>query len=135
VPNANLKVDKGNPTGHDVISLSSSDTVFCCSIRSGCKLATEENASPFGADRLVVGMAESDRKNLSRPVRRRLIVLGDGEGAGKNESTDRERMSVLSLCWSRLQGLRFDFGEPVRFKLRFEVVLIHLGTSVFSGCR
>jgi hypothetical protein len=29
VPNAKLKVDSGNPTGHGVIFLSSSDTVFC----------------------------------------------------------------------------------------------------------
>jgi hypothetical protein len=29
VPNTKLKVDSGNPTGHGVIFLSSSDTVFC----------------------------------------------------------------------------------------------------------
>ena len=29
VPNRKLKVDSGNPTGHGVIFLSSSDTVFC----------------------------------------------------------------------------------------------------------
>lgn len=29
VPNSKLKVDSGNPTGHGVIFLSSSDTVFC----------------------------------------------------------------------------------------------------------
>jgi hypothetical protein len=29
VPNTKLKVDGGNPTGHGVIFLSSSDTVFC----------------------------------------------------------------------------------------------------------
>ncbi len=29
VPNTKLKVDRGNPTGHGVIFLSSSDTVFC----------------------------------------------------------------------------------------------------------
>jgi len=29
VPNTKLKVDSGNPTGHGVIFLSTSDTVFC----------------------------------------------------------------------------------------------------------
>lgn len=29
VPNRKLKVDSGNPTGHGIIFLSSSDTVFC----------------------------------------------------------------------------------------------------------
>jgi hypothetical protein len=29
VPNAKLKADSGNPTGHGIIFLSSSDTVFC----------------------------------------------------------------------------------------------------------
>ena len=73
-----------------------------------------------------MGMLLVDGEDLSGPVCRPLIVLGDNEGASENEATDRERMPVLSLCLTRLQVLGFYFSVPVSSKLCLEVDLIHL---------
>ena len=87
-----------------------------------CKLATNKYASAFWIDRLIVRVALRDSKDLPRLVYGSLIVLSDDETASEDEPADRERMSVLSLCRSRLQILGFYFRVPVssKFCLKFD---------------
>jgi hypothetical protein len=90
-----------------------------------CKLATNKYASAFWTDRFVVGMTLRDRKNLSGLVYRSLIVLSDDESSSENEPANRERVSVLSLCRSRLQVLSFYFRVAVGSEFCFKIDLVH----------
>src|SRR5580704_17937280 len=91
-----------------------------------CKLASDEHAGAFRADRLVVGVSVGYGENLSRSVDGSLAVLRDDEGAGQNEAANGEGMAVLSFWRSRFEVLRFYFGVAIGPEFCLEVDLIHV---------
>jgi hypothetical protein len=87
--------------------------------------AADDDARSLWSDRLVMSVATGNRKDLSRPIRRWLIVLCHREAASDNETANREMVFVMFPSRSWFESFNRYFRITVSQKFRFEIVLIH----------
>jgi hypothetical protein len=96
------------------------------------EFTADKHPCSLRTDRLIVRVPTRNCEDLPGAAHLALTILGDDKCSGECEAADFEGMSVLSPWRSWLQILGFDFREPVRFELRFEINFVHFISPLTS---